>query len=265
MNILFSDEFADDFGGAGDTPSQAEIDSGDARNNRGFRIRVQAAFIQPHPVYDKLQFSDDKHFVNSAINPGKNIQQHSWKKLRGMWMDVNSQYKMALHNFTKSGEHENDFINFVDGKMAVYYLRKYLNLKPGLNEAVRAGLPVECEIESDKPVPASATSTSNSEPTSARKPKRSQSENYLDAVQAIKQLDDPPEIKKRRQEMLESEEARRAHTALVYEYKEIQQMIKELRQSLKEEGIDDDEKTDLQEDVKRLKKKKNEIATQLGY
>ena len=38
MNIIFSNEFADEFGGAGDTPSGAEIDSGDAGNNRGFWI-----------------------------------------------------------------------------------------------------------------------------------------------------------------------------------------------------------------------------------
>ena len=65
MNILFSDEFADDFGGAaGDTPSWVEIDSGNACNNCGFWIGVYTAFTEPYAVYDKLQFSDDVHFVN---------------------------------------------------------------------------------------------------------------------------------------------------------------------------------------------------------
>ena len=52
LNILFSDEFAGDFSGVGDTPTRAELDSGDARNNRGFWIRVQAALKEPHPIYD---------------------------------------------------------------------------------------------------------------------------------------------------------------------------------------------------------------------
>ena len=105
INILFSDEFADNFGCAGDTPSRAQLDSGDARNSRGFWIRVQAAFIEPHPVYDKLQFTDDVHLANSAINPADNIQPHDWKKLRAMWMDVNSNYKQSLHDFTLSQVH----------------------------------------------------------------------------------------------------------------------------------------------------------------
>ena len=53
------------------------LDSRNAHKNWGFWIRVQAAFKEPHPVYDKLQFTpDDVHFVNSAINSGENIQPH---------------------------------------------------------------------------------------------------------------------------------------------------------------------------------------------
>ena len=82
---------------------------------------------------------------------------------------------------------------------------------------MRAGLPVDCEIESDKPVPG-APSSVTSKPSSPRKPKRSHSEDNADAIQTMKGLDGPPEIIKRRQEMLvESEEARHSHTALVYE------------------------------------------------
>ena len=100
MNILIFHESADDFSGACDSPSCAQLDSGDAYNNCRFWIRVQAAFIEPHPVYVKLQFTDDVHFVNSAINPGENIQPNDWKKLQAIWIYVNSNYKQSLHDFT---------------------------------------------------------------------------------------------------------------------------------------------------------------------
>ena len=54
LNILFSEEFAGDFGSMGDTPSRAQLDSGDARNNRGFWICVETAFKEPHPIYDEM-------------------------------------------------------------------------------------------------------------------------------------------------------------------------------------------------------------------
>ena len=96
--------------------------------------------------------------MSPPINPGENVQSHGWKKLRHLWRDVNSLYKEVLFNYTKSGNHESEFVNFCDGKMIAYYLRLFLDQKPGLNESVRAGLPEECQIESEKPIPSSNSS-----------------------------------------------------------------------------------------------------------
>ena len=41
-------------------------------------------------------------------------------------------------------------------------------------------------------------------------------------------------------------------------------MIKDLRQQVNEEGIDDDDVADLKEDIKRLKNE-NDLALKLGY
>ena len=152
LNFIFSDEFSEDFGTVGNVATKQELDAGIAGNNKGFWVRVQAAFVKTHPVYDKLQFTDDKFFINTSIDPGENVQNHDWKKLRSIWLEVNSNYKESLYKFTKSGNHESEFYGFCGGRLDVYYLWKYLQLKPGLNESVRAGLPIECEIESDKPV-----------------------------------------------------------------------------------------------------------------
>ena len=77
INVLFFAEFAGDFSSVGDTTTRAELDSGDACNNQGFWVRIQAAFKEPHPIYDKMQFPDDIHLtekLKSPINPGENIQ-----------------------------------------------------------------------------------------------------------------------------------------------------------------------------------------------
>ena len=68
----------------------------------------------------------------------------------------------------------------------------------------------------------------------------------------------------RYQERRDHEDYRRAHQAEKSEYKEIQEMIKNLRKQMKD-GLDEEEKIDLQEDVKRLKRKKNELASKPGY
>ena len=90
-----------------------------------------------------MQFPDDPLLVMDNINPGGfDIQKHDWKKLQAIWMDINSKYKVALHGgFTVTGgEQENQFYDFCNQKKEVYYLRKLMNLKAGLNGTVWAGL-----------------------------------------------------------------------------------------------------------------------------
>ena len=56
--------------------------------------------------------------------------------------------------FTRLGTLESKFAGYCYGKMPVYYRRQHLRLlNSQLNEAVRAGLPEHCSIESEKPVP----------------------------------------------------------------------------------------------------------------
>ena len=103
LNILFSDEFSEDFATVGNAATKHQLDAGVAVNSKGFWIRVQAFFGSKHPIYDKMQFTDDNFFINTAIDPGENIQSHDWTKLRSIWADLNSKYKLSLYNFTKSG------------------------------------------------------------------------------------------------------------------------------------------------------------------
>ena len=115
-------------------------------------------------------------------------------------MGINANYKEVLYKFTKSGSHEAQFFGFCGGRLDVYYLRKLLELKPGLNETVRGGLPAECEIESDKPI--SSVSCSSAEPSSGRKNKRHFQETVLaDSINALgkklEEMEEPPEVKQK--------------------------------------------------------------------
>ncbi len=62
---------------------------------------------------------------------------------------VNVEYKAALTHFTQSGTHDSNFYNFCNGKPDVYYLRKYLELKPNLDNTVEEDLPEDHAILSD--------------------------------------------------------------------------------------------------------------------
>ena len=141
--------------------------------------------------------------------------------------------------------------------MDVYYIWKTFQLKHGLNESIRAGLPTECKIESDKPVSLVGRSRR------LKKQNTLVSESIKALGDKLEAMEDPPEVKKRKYDMLvreearrEFEEARRAHASLVNECKDLIGMIKDLRQQVNEEGIDDDDVADLKEDIKRIKKRK---------
>ena len=192
-------------------------------------------------------------------------------------MDINSRYKVALDGFTIWGTHENQFFGYCNQKKDIYYLRQLLNLKPNLNETVQAGLPKDCEIQSDKPIPpigvGAVTAVKKEEaPSSGKKAKRQYIDTLADGFSYLRGMDDTPEIKQAKfdflvcdQQRKDCEDERRAHKAEISEYKEIQQMIQNLRKQMKEDGLDDDDRLDLQEDLNRLKRKKNELAKKLGY
>ena len=78
------------------------------------------------------------------------IVPHDWQKLRTIWKALNADYKAALNRFTLSGTHDSDFYNFCFGKQDVYYLRKYLEVRPELTGTVEADLPDDVFVDSKK-------------------------------------------------------------------------------------------------------------------
>ena len=130
-----------------------------------------------------------------------------------------------LFNFTKSGNHENEFIKFCNGKMVAYYLRLFLNLKPGLNQSVRAGLPDECMIESDLPLPATAPSKA-----SHRKRRKSYMEDISESIANLsKSIADGGEEEKTMSEkrftLMAKEDERKEMKAMMYQYEKVMSLI----------------------------------------
>ena len=109
-------------------------------------------------------------------------------------------------------------------------------------------------------------------PSSGKKAKRHYMDTLADGFTYLKGMDDTPEVKQAKfdflvcdQQQKDREDERRAHKAEISEYKEIQQLIQNLRKQMKDDCLDDDDRLDLQGDLNRLKKKKNELALKLGY
>ena len=180
-----------------------------------------------------------------------------------MWKDTNGIYKEVLFNFTKSGNHENEFIKFCNGKMVAYYLRLFLNLKPGLNESVRAGLPDECMIESDQPLPATAPSKA-----SHRKRRKSYMEDISESIANLsKSIADGGEEEKTMSEkrftLMVKEDERKEMKAMMYQYEKVMSLIVVNREQFSTTS-DPDYIDMLNDDFNNLKKRKTELGSKLG-
>jgi hypothetical protein len=101
MNILFSEDFAEEFASIGNTANRQTLDVGKAAYESGFWSKIEAAFMVSKPEYDMLQFLDDDIINEMTINPAKIIK-HDWKKLHSIWKAVNADYKQACDRFTQS-------------------------------------------------------------------------------------------------------------------------------------------------------------------
>jgi hypothetical protein len=273
MNILFSDEFADQFASLGDAATRQVLDTGMAGNDEHFWVRVREAFVTAHEDYDVLQFKDEI-FVDNDIDPGKIIE-HDWKKLRTIWKAVNAEYKAALVRYTISGTHTSDFYSFCNGKLDVYYLRKHLQQRPNLNGTVEADLPEECAVSSEKAFSerktASTTTTSETEKKSSEKKRKRGESDIALAIRDFSNSHMRVELAKQKLQFMqkedvrqEAEHQRQKQKSLFEEWEKVQLNIRLLRQDIRDTSIDATTRAELQEDIDGLVKRKNKLASELG-
>jgi hypothetical protein len=157
LNVLFHNDFAEKFQATGASMSREELDAQNGASAVNFWDEVAEAYNDTNNnLYDDLLFDSPKF---SGICPRLFVK-HNATKLQMMWKKMNKLYSKAQRKYQKSGTHdpdfasvipedeEDDFENFTD-YAAVFYLRKHLEQKPGLNEFVVRKLDDSISMESD--------------------------------------------------------------------------------------------------------------------
>ena len=294
MNILFSDEFAEDFADLGNVATRQVLDMGTAGNQQHFWQRVASAFMEECNNYGQLCFLDDNVLMDySHINPAI-IVPHAWKKLRTIWKSINSEYKTAMTKFTQSGTHDNNFFSFCNGKVDTFYLRKHLELRPNLNATVEADLPEECALSSNGmttlvSMNSSVTTTGSGRSMKKRTAKRNDVSEALQQYHSntynselvqkkIEQLKYNSELARKQIVQMENEEERRAkqevrldeehqhkkRKAVFDEWSRTREAIKTMRQELLDVSLSIEAQNELLEDIERLVRRKNSLALDLG-
>lgn len=139
LNILFSDEFAENFHQLGDRPSRSELDrNSNTSLSETFWKSVVPAFTTIGSNYNDVLFYDEIILAEN-VNPAL-TQQLDWKALRQIWQDTHSNYRKSFSQYTRSGNGDNNFINFCHGRIDVYYLYKHLQQRPQLKTVVNQEL-----------------------------------------------------------------------------------------------------------------------------
>ena len=283
LNILFSDEFADAFSRLGDIATRQVLDTGKAGNDQHFWQGVQKTFIENDKKFGKLQFLDDHVFADCEIDPSI-IVKHDWKKLRAIWKKTNSEYKAALTRFTMSGTHANDFYSFCNGKIDVYYLYKHLQQRPSLNDMVAADLPKECSLSStmarediqkrlfENISPTSLTTFSSNDKSpdtvSSKRKKTKNGPGAADVAEAIREFSNSQmrsELASKRLHYMAREDARSQHKTQFQEWERLVSNIRTLRQELRDQSLTTEDREEIEDDIKGLKRRKAELSVELGF
>jgi transposase len=254
----------EEFATLGNAANRQALDSGKAGNQQFFWERVASAFASEEASYGILFFMDDQVISeNGHIDPGK-IVPHSWKKLKEMWRNTNSQYRAALNKFTQSGTHDHDFYNFCGGIVETYYLRKYLEIRPNTTAMVIADLPEEIAMSTD------GTTTTLSSASKSNK-KKARSNEFMDAVREYQEGINNSDYNQQRLVSLRKDDTRKdeerkekKHKSLFDEWEKLTSNIRSLREDLSK-VVDNEMRQEIEDDIKVLRARKNELSIALGY
>ncbi|OWZ15544.1 hypothetical protein PHMEG_00010797 [Phytophthora megakarya] len=146
LNVLFSDTFAARFARIRDKPYRQQLDAGETHGNSTFWRDIASAFNTKRTDYNDLISTDMRvEGVDASVG-----DIHSAAKAYDVWKDVNNRYLKAMANFTKSGQHGDDFFAYCDGALNTFYLRECLEGKRDLVSFVDGGLFEEDQFDSLK-------------------------------------------------------------------------------------------------------------------
>jgi hypothetical protein len=184
---------------------------------------------------------------------------------------VNAEYNAAVTRFTLSGTNESNFFDFCHGKLESYYLRLYLQLKPNLNDTVQADLPAECAMSSDR----NRSESDGTEPNRSPKKRRSEVATAILSLGKNVMRDNLVQHKidymTKEEARRENEECRREQDSaeikrkrLFDEWQNIQSNLRILRSDLMNPNLAPQMRDDMLHDKELLRKRKNDVANELG-
>lgn len=152
---------------------------------------------------------------------------HDQKNLRSIWKGVNADYKSALTRFTTSGTHSNDFWECCNSKLEVYYLRKWLELKPDLMGMVEADLPEETFLSSymDKGVKIHLSFNSSI----SEKKSRGKYSSIAEEIWEFTHSKSKKELENQKLEFLKKENERKEHASILEEWMKLNDIMIKLK------------------------------------
>ncbi|GAX27883.1 hypothetical protein FisN_13Hu003 [Fistulifera solaris] len=142
FNVVFSPEHVKGLenlmkkGEGRDTSDNATI-----KHQQWFWRPVRESYVDSIEEYGINKYEDNEYFKD---RPGLDLNhycEHSWKKLREMWKACCAEYNRHKKNYTASGQHSNDFYQFTNGNLVMYYFHLCLKERPNVIEVVEADLP----------------------------------------------------------------------------------------------------------------------------
>lgn len=138
VNVIFGEGLANVVDEMNAEAAQTALDSDQVAPQNPFWEKVRVEFVSFTAKYGRVKFTD-KCFGGYEL--GTPVP-HSSEKLWKMWRELCAAYTSAADRFehTCSGGPDSEFVTFCRNRMDVYYLRRWLTVKPHLLASVNGKL-----------------------------------------------------------------------------------------------------------------------------
>jgi hypothetical protein len=138
LNVVFSDDFFESIITMNDRKLRPELDAGGAGSNKRRWAEVTDSYndAMNNDEYGHYAFIEDDHIAEFVTTYDLCVfKQLDWQKAATWFKEIISDYTANMLQYSKSGNHEPDFMCYVDGKPQTYYYRLYAMENPECHKA----------------------------------------------------------------------------------------------------------------------------------
>jgi hypothetical protein len=136
LTMVFSDAYATRFAETGGRVTRKQLDAGETHANSLFYQDFTLDLNSNRTDFNRLHSASARL---AQLDPSV-VVTHTAAELYDIWRAVLLNYQRALANFTKSGEHDDDFFAYCSGSLDALYLRECLELKHDLTSFFEGGM-----------------------------------------------------------------------------------------------------------------------------